>query len=315
MPTLRGTRLGISAGPFASVALMDECVKLGLKYVRVSHESGWPGTLDALKTTVQAAHLRGLKIIQCVQNSGHKYDDPIKNAALVQFAVDCVAYANCDVIEVGNEFNNRMFWVAPDVSVTPPVAQSNLSLTIAKRLRTLFPTLPVITNGLSPAADPLNPWTFLPAFWDVSVSAHKAVGWSGIGLHPFCYPELATTNPAQWNPIKQVPTILSKSKQRGINCPVWLTEIGAPGFLTNAPVIRGIALTEARQADCYRAYISVIKQQETVGISYPAICFATLYDGQSATNSVEQGLGLIRKDGTHKPAYDLVRAFALESLP
>lgn len=311
-PTTRGSRLGISAGPFASLALLDGAAALGLKWVRVSEEYGWNG-LDRLKATCDAANARGLKIIQCVQNSGHRYDDPIKNDGLVQFAVQCVA-AGASVVEVGNEFNHRPFWQAPEVSVMPPQAQANLTARIARAVHNAYPNTPVITPGMSPEADPLNPWTWWPQYLDADALGHAAANWNGIGLHPYCYPELATTNPVQWNPLLQVPTIRSDAAKRGITTSVWLTEIGAPGFATSAPIIRGVALTEQRQVDCYKAYISVIRQQESAGIAYPLVCFHTLFDGQAATNAVEQGFGLIRTDGTKKPVYDVVKAFAAETI-
>lgn len=312
---LRGETLGISAGSFASLEVMDACVDLGVKWVRVSHESGWAGTVLNLATTVSEAHARGLKVLQAVQTAGKDYSDPVKNKALAQFAVNCIETALVDAIEIGNEWNHKPFWLAPPVSAMPPLAQAQLSIAVAKAARSAMRSVPVITNGMSPEADPLNPWTWWPQFLSADLTGNQAIKWDGIGLHPYCYPELATTNPAQWNPLKQVPTILADSKARGIIAPVWLTEMGAPGFATNAPVIRGIALTEARQADCYRAYFDVMRAQEATGIRYPLAAFATMFDGQSATTSVEQGLGLRRADRTKKEAWTVVRNFALESLP
>ena len=249
-----------------------------------------------------------------VQNSGHRYDDPVKNDGLVQFAVQCAA-AGADVIEVGNEFNHAPFWQAPDVNVMPPQAQANLTSRIARAVHNAYPSTIVITPGMSPEAEPLNPRTWWPQYLDADPLGHAAAKWDGVGLHPYCYPELATTNPVQWNPLLQAPGIRTTSESRGITTSVWLTEVGAPGFALNAPVIRTIALTEQRQVDCYNAYITVIKQQEAAGIVYPVICFHTLFDGQAATNAVEQGFGLIRTDGTRKPVYGVVQAFAAEALP
>lgn len=310
----RGNNLGINAGPSASTTLLDACVDLGVKWVRVSHESGWTGTISQLAATVTAAHVRGLRILQCVQNSGHTYLDPVKNAALSAFAVAC-ADTGVDALQIGNEWNNRIFWTSPDVSIVPPLAQARLSVQVAAAVRAKYPTLPMVTVGMSPAADPLNPWTWWPGFAGAYPAEMVQANWSGIGLHGFCYPELATTNPIQWNPLRQAPTILNQAIAAGVQAPIWITEIGAPGFATNAPIIRGIALTEQRQAECYRAYIEVLKQHETLGMRFPLVAFATMFDGQSATNAVEQGLGLRRADGTKKAAWDLVRAFALEPAP
>lgn len=307
--TRKGGQLGISAGSLASIEVLDACVDLGVGWVRVSHEYGWGGTIDALAKTVVAAKARGLKVIQCVQIMGKKYNDPVKNEGFHQFAADCAA-TGVTALEVGNEWNHNAFWLAPPYNVMPPAAQANLSASVAKHVRDRYPTLPIITNGLSPEASTQNPYLWLPPFWDVNLSAHKAAGWSGIGLHPYCYPELATKNPEIWNPMLQIPKILTDSRARGIDINVWLTEFGAPGFATNAPVIRGVALTEQRQVDCFKAYFSIITRNYAFGMKHPCMAIATMFDGQSATNSVEQGLGLRRADRSKKPVWYTVRDYA-----
>ena len=313
-PTVtRSQQLGINAGPNASIAVLDACVELGVKWVRVSQEAGWSGASITLGTTVHRAHERGLKVIQVIQRAGHKYDALDTIDVLKVFATNC-ASSGVDVIEIGNEWQNQMFWVAPDVNVMPPSRQSQIALAVAEHLRTVSPQTILITPGTSPAAEPLNAWTWLPQFYDIDLARHQNVKWNGTAVHAFCYPELATTNPAQWNPIKQVPTIKSALAQRALSESVWLTELGAPGFATNAPVIRGIALTEERQAQCFEAYFQVIRDQEKVGIKYPTVIIATMFDGESATNAVEQGLGLITTTGRKKPAWTLVNRFAQEPM-
>lgn len=315
-PRLRGETLGISAGSYASTAVLDACVDLGVGWVRFSVECGWANALAIVADTTRQAHQRGLKVVHVIQaGNGHRYDDPTSNAALVKYAQDCVTYANVDCCEIGNEWNHKPFWIAPTYSIMPPSAQAQLSLSVASGVRSVNPTVPIITNGLSPEANDQNPYIWLRSFWDVALAAHQTVGWSGIGLHPYCYPELATTNPAQWNPLAQVPTIVADAAMRGLRLPVWLTELGAPGFASNAPVIRNVALTEDQQRLNYEAYISAIKAHEASGLRFPLVCFATMFDGQSQTTAVEGGLGLRRADGTRKPAWGTVRQFALEPLP
>lgn len=315
VPKLRGEMLGISAGSYASTAVLDACIDLGVKWVRISIECGWANALANVADTVKRAHDRGLRVIQVVQaGNQHRYDDPAMNTALVKFAQDC-ALAGCDVIEVGNEWNHQPFWTAPLYSVMPPLAQARLSIDIARGVRAVSTTIPVITNGLSPEANAQNPYLWLPPFWNAYLAEHRTVGWSGIGLHPYCYPELATTNPVQWNPLRQVPTILADANALGLALPVWLTEFGAPGFATGAPTVRGVVLTEAQQAINFRAYIDGIKALEATGIRFPVACIATMFDGQSQTTAVEGGLGLRRADGTRKEAWAVVRQWALEPLP
>jgi len=314
---LRGPSLGISAGATASIAVLDGTATLlgPGSWVRVSYEEGWSGALTSLRDITTAAHARGLRVLQVVQTSGHRYDDPARHDALIRFACDCATVALVDAIEIGNEWQHQPFWQAPAYNIMPPVAQASLTLRVADAVRAVRPGLPLITNGLSPEANAQNPYLWMPAFIDVDRFAFQRLAFDGLGLHPYCYPELATTNPYQWNPLAQVPTIVSDARARGIASPVWITEIGAPGFAANAPVVRNIALDETRQAACYRAYFDVIRAHEANGIRFPLIAFATLRDGDSATTSVEAGLGLLRSDGTRKPAYDLVWQFAREQAP
>jgi hypothetical protein len=314
---LRGTRLGISAGATTNTTVLDGTLALlgPGSWVRVSYEQGWTNAVESLRTITTAAHARGLRVIQVVQTSGHRYDDPARRDALIRYACDCATIANVDALEIGNEWQHAPFWQAPPYDVMPPVAQATLTIGIADAVRAVRPGLPLITNGLSPEANAQNPYLWMPAFLDVDVSAFRFLAFEGLGLHPYCYPELATTNPYRWNPLAQVPTILADARARGIGAPIWITEIGAPGFATNPPTVRGIVVDEARQAACYRAYLDVIRAHEANGIRFPMIAFATLRDGDSVTNAIEAGLGLVRSDGTRKPAYDLVYAFAREPLP
>jgi hypothetical protein len=283
-----------------------------LGWVRVSHEFGWTGTVAALKATCDAAHARGLRIIQCVQKSGKRYDNGATDIAnLTQFALDCIA-AGADAIEVGNEWNHGPFWQAPAYNLIPPARQAEVSTGIAKGIRAKYPAFPVITNGLSPEANQQNPYTWFPYFWDCRIADQAASKWTAVGLHPYCYPELATTNPIQWNPMAQIPTIVGQAKQRGLTGEMWLTELGAPGFATNAPVIRNIALTETQQDANFKAYFTMIRNHEAAGIKLRGMCIHTLFDGQGATTSIEMGMGLIRSDGTKKSAWTTVKNFADE---
>lgn len=316
-PVLRGRSLGISAGATTTTTVLDGILALlgPGSWVRVSYEEGWTGALDGLRTITAAAHARGLRVIQAVQTSGHRYDDPARRDALVRFAADCATVALVDALEIGNEWQHAPFWQAPTYSVMPPVAQATLTIRVADAVRAVRPGMPIVTNGLSPEASSQNPYLWIPPFLDVDLPSLQRLALDGIGLHPYCYPELATTNPIQWNPLAQIPTMISSLRARSLGASIWITEIGAPGFATNPPVVRTIALDEQRQAACYAAYLDVIRQHEANGLRFPLIAFATLRDGDSATTAVESGLGLLRSDGTPKPAYDLVYRFARETAP
>lgn len=303
----RGDLMGISAGPYATTAVLDGILTLGLKWVRVSHEAGWlsgPGSLDALQATVTEAHARGLKVLQCVQLAGHTYTSTDART-LADFAVRC-ASTGIDALEVFNEANNPPFW---QPQAFPPALCAQLTATIGAQVRSLFPTLPIITNGLSPAAQPYTASTWWPAFWDAYPAGHIAGGYTAAGLHPYVYPENPCTlmDHPEWNPWACVQPIRTAMTARGVNLQLWFTEIGCPGFGAGAPVVRGIALDETRQQFVTEQYL---KQWVTLGKPGEPLFIATLQDGMSQTTALEGGLGLLRSDGSKKPAWWVVHDHA-----
>lgn len=300
----RGDWMGISAGAMASTRVLDACVDLGIKWVRVSHELGW-NSLPALQKTVTDAHARGLKVLQCIQKAGHAYTlndcEP-----LTTFALDCAALG-IDALELGNEWNNTPF-MSPNS--LPPTLQATLSAYIAPRVRAQYQQLPVITNGLSPAPGNYTPHLFWPAFWDATSIANKAAGYTAQALHPFVYPEdpCGLVGHPEWNPWWALPIIRDSMTARGITQPVWFTEVGCPGDPTGQTVIRNIRCDEARQAFVTGQYL---KQWQTLGHPGEPIFIATAYDGDSVSvPGPENYLGLIRADGTRKPAWQIVHDHA-----
>ena len=303
--------MGISCGPTASLAELDGTKELGLGWVRVSHEAGWAGTTISLGVTAKAAHARGLKVLQCIQLAGHKYsatDLPV----LQQFAINCLD-ANVDAIEIGNEYNNSAFF---QPHTLPPILAASLTSGIAKAIRAKNPLIPIITNGLSPAPLPWSPHTYWPTFWDANAAQHKVAGYTAnAAIHPFVYPEDPCTmmSHPEWNPWAGVAIIRKAMSARGATSPIWFTEVGCPGTDINVPYIRGIGLTEARQAFVTTQYL---KQYKNLCFPLEPLFIATLFDGESVSvPGPENYLGLIRKDGTKKPAWKIVHDFAAQLLP
>lgn len=304
----RGDFMGISAGPYATLQVLDGIVALGLKWVRVSHEMGWqsgPGSLDALATTVREANARGLRVLQCIQKAGHSYtatDIP----ALQDFAIRCAQTGAA--LEIGNEWNNQpAFFNDPSY---PPALSATISAQVATAVRSMFPALTIVTQGASPAAMPMTPANYWPAWWDVIPAQHRAAGYTvPAAVHPYSYPEDPKSNMThpEWNPWAGITATRQAMTTRGVDPTIWFTEVGCPGFATNAPVIRGVPLTEQLQATNTASYLD---QWWTLRYSGEPLFIATLFDGQSATTNVEQGLGLIRSDGTRKPAWSVVRDYA-----
>lgn len=300
----RGDLMGISAGALASTRVLDACVDLGVTWVRVSHELGW-NSLTGLQKTINDAHARGLKVLQCIQKAGHTYATTDAEP-LTYFALQC-AGLGIDALEIGNEWNHNPF-MSPNL--IPPNLQANLSSYIAPRVRTQYPKLPIVTAGMSPAASPYTPHLWWPQFWDAAPLANKGAGYTGQALHPFVYPEdpITLTNPA-WNPWYGLPLIRDAMTARGIgDQPIWFTEIGCPGDPTGQTVIRNIRCDETRQASVTASYL---KQWQTLGRPGEPIFIATAFDGDSVSvPGPENYLGLYRNDGTRKPAWQIVKDHA-----
>lgn len=301
----RGDWMGISAGATASLRVLDACVALGVKWVRVSHEYGWPDTITRLANTVTEAHARGLKVLQCIQKAGHTYTTT-DSAALATFALNCAA-TGIDAIEILNEANNRPFFQPLDL---PPNTAATITAYVGMHLRQAYPNLPIITTGMSPAPSSYTPHLWWPAFWDTTSSAHKQAGYTAQALHPYVYPEdpCGLIGHPEWNPWWALPIIRDAMAARGVNQPVWFTEVGCPGDPTGLTTIRGIACDEARQAFVTKQYLT---QWMTLGHPQEPIFIATAYDGDSiSTPGPENYLGLIRDDGTRKPAWQIVHDHA-----
>jgi len=296
----RGDLMGISAGATASTRVLDACVDLGVRWVRVSHELGW-NSLTGLQKTVTDAHARGLKVLQCVQKAGHAYTlndcEP-----LTTFALGC-AGLGIDALELGNEWNNTPF-MSPNS--LPPTLQATLSAYIAPRVRAQYPNLPIITNGMSPAPGDYTPHIWWPQFFDATPLAHKGAGYTAQALHPFVYPEdpCGLIGHPEWNPWWALQMIRDSMKARAFTQPIWFTEVGCPGDPTGQTTIRGIVCDEARQAFVTSQYL---KQWQTLSQPGEPIFIATAYDGDSVSvPGPENYLGLIRADGTKKPAWQIV---------
>jgi len=306
----RGDWMGISAGATASTRVLDECVNLGVKWVRVSHELGWTNTLLNLQTTVTAAHARGLKVLQCIQKAGHAYT-ATDCQPLTDFALACAA-TGVSALEILNEGNHTPFFSPNNL---PPFLQATISAYVAPRVRAQYPTLPIVTTGMSPNGGYYAPHLWWPAFWDAASIANKAAGYTAQALHPFVYPEdpCGLVGHPEWNPWWGLPIIRDAMTARGITQPVWFTEIGCPGDPTGQTVIRNIVCDEQLQANNTASYL---KQWQTLGHPGEPIFIATAFDGDSVSvPGPENYLGLSRSDGTRKPAWQIVHDTAAQPMP
>lgn len=318
----RGERLGINAGAGLSDQCAEETRNLGLKWVRFSWEYGWSNDVATNQALVNKAHAYGLKAIVVIQKNGHSYST---TTGLDTFAAQ-IASIGADIVEGGNEWNNSVFWTAPAITsaTTDWSPQANLSVTLAAAIKAANPSQRIISYGMSTGAGNENPMTHFPLLADANV-AFKTAGWEGVNVHPYCYPELSTTNSKTYTPLKQVGDLMTAATARSMPTKMFFTEIGCPGFANPgaSETVRGVALSYQRQIDCYQAYFQQVRQIEK-GInpndgsalaSTPKMgpmIFATAIDGESAVSGVDYGLGLLTAARVKKPVWDYVSGFANE---
>jgi hypothetical protein len=157
----------------------------------------------------------------------------------------------------------------------------------------------VITGGTAPAGDAPDGTDYSPATWLRLLYQNGAGGnFDGIAHHPYMFP----TNPLEahdWNAFTQTQTLHDIMVNHGDGAKkIWGTEMGAAtGTDRNDP----LPLTEVQQAqwvhDYYLGWNTTFR-----GFTGPLIWYSLRDQSPDPTQKWEN-LGLIRYDGTPKPAY------------
>lgn len=160
----------------------------------------------------------------------------------------------------------------------------------------------VISAGLSPAGNPadgsqIGPVEFLEGLYDAGAQPYM----DAVGMHPYCFPALPTdTSTASWNAFLRLSNMRDVMNAHGdASKKIWLTEYGAPTGTDKD------AVTEQRQSDIVVSGIDEATKVDGLG----PIFVYTVRDYGTDPSDREQNFGLLRLDGTPKPAYDAVRAW------
>ena len=219
-----------------------------------------------------------------------------------------------DAWEIWNEPNLANFW-----RPTPnPQAYTALLKAAYSAIHAAAPAATVVSAGLSPAGGTFAPLKFLSAMY--AAGAHGS--FDALGFHPYSYPYLPT-KVASWNAWQQMFTSFASVGQpdslrslmvaNGDSAKkIWATEYGAPtGGDTNGDGVincdnDGVlttgednCLTEAQQAVMVS---TAYTQWRTYTWAGPLFWYA-YQDLNTGTNNIENNFGLVRSDGTQKPAY------------
>jgi hypothetical protein len=311
-------------------ARLADAASLGVKWIRI--DVGWNDiqrrdqntfNWSGIDRIVASANAHGLHVLGLLTNTpgwaripdcGSTQCGPDDSAfdAFANFAAAAATrYAPQGVHawEIWNEPNIVLFWQPqPDVR-----AYTNLLKATYPAIKRADPNSIVISGGLSPAANTdssITPYDFLARMYSDGAGG----SFDAVGMHPYSYP----ATPAlleTWNAWSQMASI-SKSLRSLMQAngdsgkQIWMTEYGAPtggpGSLATMDNYRTIGsanhVTEDLQAEMLRQAITLTPTYPWAG----PLFWYSYKDMGTDTDTNENFFGLVRFDGSHKPAYDLL---------
>jgi hypothetical protein len=330
-PAAQANRFGISVGdtlpglsPTELGRRMDDFRTLGIGWVRADLDwndiqGSGPGswTWAGFDRVVDAANARGLKVLPILAYTvpwarpagcNDPMCPPADNGAFANFASQAVQRygpKGVHVWEVWNEPNLNGFWKSgPNAS-----AYVNLLRATYPAIKQADSTATVISGGLAStdSSSGVPQLTYLQQIY----AAGGRPYFDAVGYHPYSFPVPASYN-ADWNAWSKMgitaTSIRSIMAANGDSAKhVWATEYGAP---TNGP---GAGATSANYnlgagPDHVDEALQAIIAADVVHVanSYPWLSatfwYSYLDDGTSPSTN-ENFFGLLRANGTHKPAF------------
>ncbi len=199
--------------------------------------------------------------------------------------------------EIWNEPNSYSFW-GPKSDC---VAYTDLLKATYPIIKKADPEAVVITAGLSPAStDGTNmaPMDFLTCVYENGGKNY----FDAVGSHPYTFPTFPSVLvPHAWAQMSVTsPNLRSIMIENGdSNKKIWMTEFGVP---TNGPDSNWY-VSEDKQAQMMIDAVNLYKTYDWVG----PIFWYTLKDSGADTTTNENFFGLIRFDGSLKPAYKVLK--------
>lgn len=195
--------------------------------------------------------------------------------------------------EIWNEPNISVFWLTPS-----PSAYTALLKAAYTAIKQADPTATVISAGVAPAATDGTNYTqydFIKGMYAAGSHGY----FDALGDHPYCYSDragcLGAPDGNEWWQMSQTPQNLRQlmTANGDSGKKIWMTEFGAP---TNV-------YTEAQQAQ-------LMQQAYTLAAGYSwagPLFWYTYQDGGTDKSNVEDWFGMLRVDGSQKPAYATFR--------
>jgi hypothetical protein len=207
--------------------------------------------------------------------------------------------------EIWNEPNFTLFW-SPKPSAKK---YADVLKEASTEIKKVDPTAIVLSGGLAPSADEkegsISPTTFIKSLYASGANQY----FDGIALHPYTFP-VSPKYKAWWNSWQQMYGIRNLMiKNNESNKKIWVTEYGAP---TGGPgkkrsldhlefIYDQDFVSESAQEGMAKDVIALYqKSADWMG----GFFWYSLRDNGTKKNTPENFFGLLRYDGTKKPAYD-----------
>lgn len=213
-----------------------------------------------------------------------------------------------NIWEIWNEPNLQQFWASgPNANLYSELLRSGYSHVHGENQRSI-----VISGGLAAVSteeDRISPEEFIKALYVNGLQQYS----DAIALHPYTFPVLPDYK-AQWNNWQKMYVVRQLMIDNGDeNKKIWITEYGAPtwgpgkghsvnqysGFKFGSDFMR-----EDAQRDIIKQVIDLYKQHSAwIGPFF----WHSLKDISNNRSSPENFYGLLRYDGSKKPAYDIYK--------
>lgn len=290
-------------------AALDEMQALGVNTVRVGIP--WaginpiPGYYDWSQSDylINAADERGMGILAVVtttptyqQNGSGFYSEPIDPAAYGEFAgLAAARYAGqVGAYEIWNEPNAAPFYgPAPD-----PTGYTELLQAAYPAIKAADPDATVVGGVVGSTVTygnlTLNPVDFVDQMYGAGAQGY----FDALSFHPYQYTmPFSTGGYHPDSPINQLDDIHDLMVANGdVDKLIWASEYGQPTSVSS----------EAEQA----AYLEdMLTTWREIGYTGPAFVY-TLEDDQTGSTDPEATFGLVRSDGTWKPAAFVIQELA-----
>jgi hypothetical protein len=274
---------------------------------------------------INEARARGLRVLgiisytpqwdqreECVGNKHCSPKDPDLFAKFAAMAAERYKEKGVHHWEIWNEPNSINFWL--------PYADPNEYIRLLKEsyvaIKRVDPDAVVITGGLAPqdnTGGSMSPTTFLENLYKAGAAEY----FDAVGHHPYTFPYLPSSEYEHaWNQMfKTNPSLRSIMIKNGDeDKKIWLTEFGAPTGGPGGTARVGDSnfdniwhVDEELQAVTVNDTMALYKTYNWVG---PIFWYMDTDAGTSKSTN-ENFFGLIRYDGSKKPAYEAYRQIIL----